>query len=482
MQGRRQDTSVTNIPVAPTLLLLPGSLGQDSQFPIEHEANPEAEASSPQIDVFHTNAPDTGFNSPRSKTHHVIARERHEVIEEQAGDVVYHHETEIVYVDDGRVHTEEHEFFTEQPTELTGFEHNEIPIVGTDEATAGSAETSEKGYLEVTVPHLHGGDEWQTTRPVLPPVNLMSSPLGPHGTELSAIDPVEETGLSATTPLVTQISLPRKESRDDWFTDEPSSQVQKTPSVEISILGHPVGAQKSAKSLPPLEEFTATLEYLRAQDSNSSSHALVSVRRAITQCVDLGIVKDEPVARALFCEAMEAVSFNEGPLREAAMDAVGILMDCLDESSVLADTEEDRISASAALGALWNLTFTSKGEVSDSDILNAAKKAMLSFPHDEDVQVNASGLFVNLAADKHSQERVLNLGCMEALVAAVTTHPDNVSLVEHACQLMTMISARRDLRQQLPSAYREAVLEVAGTLDDPGVKRWCNWLKSLSTP
>jgi hypothetical protein len=417
---------------------------------------------------------------------------------------VYRHETEVVS-HDGYVHREDHEYFTEQPTELHEPE-TEYGVVGTDQATSGSTVNDndisrmyqsesatvedDQRYLEATVPDLNSG--WETTRPVLPHVHV-TSPLGPQGTELSAIDPVEETGLSGTsylnrgtgdTPLVTRISLPRKESRDNWFghsIDEDSQIPNKSSSVEISILGHPVGIKKNARSMPPLEEFTETLTYLKTHAATTSSQdAIVSVRRAINQCVDLAVVKEDPAARALFCEAIEAVSFSEGSIREAAKEAVSVLVECLEESSIIGDTDEDRTTATAALGALWNLTFTARDEGNDLDLLNSTKKAMLSFPHDEEVQTNASGLLINLAADRQGQRHVLNLGLVDALVSAVQLHDDNPNLVEHACQLLAMISARKDLREQLPAKYYNIVIDVAAKFDDPSVTRWCNWLKSLT--
>ena len=499
--------SLRSAPSVSVLPLLPSGGIDESPFPVGESAFPiEGDnAASPVGD--------------EGSAGDVLLHERYQVIEERGGEVVYQQETDIVY-NEGFTHAEQHEYFTDQPTELEDQQfdrEDDFGVASTDQATAGSTvnendisrlyasestTTDDQRLLEATVPDLGGTSEWQTTRPVLPPVRVTSpmsrTPLGPQGTELSAIDPVEETGLSGysylnrgvgETPLVTQISIPRKESRDEWFgenagedQEERTTPLQQTSSVEASLLGHPVaGGTKASTNLPPLLEFTETLTYLKSQTSPTSQDAIISVQRVINQCVDLSIVKEDPTVRTLFCEAMEAVSFNEGPLRNAAKDAVNVLVECLEESSIVGESEEDRTTATAALGALWNLTFTnSSGDQLDVELIASTKRAMLSFPDDGDVQTNASGLLINLATDRQGQRQVLNLGCIDALVNSVKAHQDNVSLIEHTCQLLAMISARKDLRSQLPPKYSATVLDIASRIHDPSVQRWYNWLKSLN--
>ena len=321
--------------------------------------------------------------------------------------------------------------------------------------------------------------------------------LGLHATELSAIDPVDDASVSYVhqTPLLPQTSLPRKESRDDWFDQKESpneSPVQQESeanesTVEISILGHPVtggpivfpSKGRRESHLEPVAELAETLAAIK----DGSSGDLVVVRRAISQCVDLAIVRDDPVNRRLFCEALEVVSFAEGPLKEVAKEAVGVLVECLDESSAAGEAEDDRLTASAALGALWNLTFTNERSTDLAaiiEILTSARNAMLTFPSDAEIQGNAAGLLVNIATDRQGQRQLLNLGVIDALVAAVKIHTDNSALLEHTCQLLSMIAARKDLKAQLPPSYVSTVFEIANKSDDPSVRRWAGWLKNLT--
>ena len=102
------------------------------------------------------------------------------------------------------------------------------------------------------------------------------------------------------------------------------------------------------------------------------------------------------------------------------------------------------------------------------------------FPTDADVQSNGSGLLVNLASDRMGQRQLLNMGCIDALVAAVKVHQDNNALIEHTCQLLSMIASRKDLKAQLPIGYCRSVVDIASRSDDGSVKRWGNWLKSLT--
>jgi hypothetical protein len=199
--------------------------------------------------------------------------------------------------------------------------------------------------------------------------------------------------------------------------------------------------------------------------------------------MDLAIVREDPINRRLFCEALEVASFSEGPLKEAAREAVSVLVECLDESSLAGEaTDDDRCTASSALGALWNLTF-SKDEAADLsaviEMLNSTKRAMLTFPDDPEIQGNAAGLLVNLAADRQGQRQLLNLGVIDTLIAAIKLHEDNSALLEHTCQLLSMIAARRDLKSQLPTEYVQTVIFYASKSDDPSVRRWANWLKNL---
>lgn len=476
IQGRKPEV-IQTVPSVPAFPIMPGM--NDSVFPVSGDSFPVE-----------------GENTQDYSDGHV-------------GEAVQ----ENVYEPEPEVPQEVPQYFTEQPTELHEQPYEE-EMIGTDEATAGSttndadvsryyASEVAEPELEATVPDL--ATDWHKTRPVLPPRSPRTPPsearLAQQGTEISAIDPIEETGLSGMsylnrdsgeTPLMTRHSLPRKESRDNWIvSDDQRFSVDEVSSVEISILGHPTAGGpatfpakgKSSAALAPVVEFADTLVALKKDSTSQGRHAVSTVGRVISQCVELDIVRKHPINRTLFCEAIEAVSFHEGPVRDAAKEAVNLLVECLEESSLVAEGEDDRSTASAALGALWNLTFA-KDEATDDGmigLIGSTKKAMMMFPQDAEVQTNAAGLLVNLAADKHGQREVVNLGCVEALVAGVKAHPDKTILLEHACQILAMIAARKELRAQLPLKYTSAVLDIAGKHEDPSVKRWSNWLKSLTT-
>ena len=242
-----------------------------------------------------------------------------------------------------------------------------------------------------------------------------------------------------------------------------------------------------SKGRPPAvrNQFLTTLSSIKSDGASSS---VLAVQTAINQCaVDVSIVREDPVNRALFCEAMEAVSFCDGPLRDAARDAVSVLVDCIDESSI-GDADDDKLNRTAtasALGALWNMSFTNSdsqpatSNQSTIDLITSTKKAMVMFPTDSAVQSNALGVLVNIATDRQGQRQLVNLGCIDAVVAAVKLHKSVDSIVENASQLLSMIGSRKDLRSQIPTGYYKAVAEIALKSSDGSVRRWGNWLQGL---
>ena len=314
-------------------------------------------------------------------------------------------------------------------------------------------------------------------------IPVISPRQSPPGSELRALatghhesafsSSMDETANDARPETVL---LPR---HDEWFHEGDGQQYAEhhapvgESGVETSILGHPVPEESVGGQY---DEFSAILEGIKSGGDKTS---VLAVQTAIGNCLDL--VRENPVNRVLFCEAIEAVSFNEGPLREAAREAVPVLVELLEESS-LGDTDDiaNKSTTCSALGALWNLTFQASEEMSVVELISLAKRSMESFPDDGSVQSNGSGLLVNLAVDRSGQRNVLNLGCLDALVTAVQNHPENDTLIEHTCQLLSMIASRKDLKSLLPKSHCRTVVEVALSRNDPSVRRWAGWLKNLA--
>ena len=527
LQGRKPDSApmgrTPSVPIISAGLLPPmsdASLGgAAAPFPIEAVPFPIEESTTPDEPASQTGWATTGSDEAHSDTvvqgsdeGLVVTQESYTYTDTVHGHIeTYREEIEVVRQATGEiVHQEHYQYFTEQPTELytePSREDNKQPspyLSATQPLIPASPDNSfsPRGRS----PRLRsrsGGSASQF--PLSTPVSDVR--LATHPTELSAIDPVEELGLTTSsrlhmgaTPWVTRAMLPRSDS--DWFqtqrreseddqTHSPRNPASSSRHCDISILGHPVGrpivfpssVEEKRSPLSAKAELTETL--VSITEGAGGEGSVVAIQRAISQAVDLAFVKEDPDSRALFCEAIEAVSFNEGPLREAAMEAVTVLVDCLEES-VLAggDAEVDRSTASSALGALWNLSFNEGNGDSTTvptvDLINSAKQAMLAFTDDPVVQTNASGLLVNLASDRQGQREVLNTGCLEALVEAVSTHSDNVALLEHTCQLLAMIASRKDLRAQLPKQYCVQVLPIADQCSDTSVRRWANWLRSTA--
>lgn len=491
--------------------------GAAAPFPIEAAPFPIEESTTPDEPASQTGWATTGSDEAQSDTvvqgsdeGLVVTQESYTYTDTVHGHIEnYREEIEVVRQPTGEiVHQEHYQYFTEQPTELytePSREDDKQPspyLSATQPLLPGSQENSLSPRSRS--PRLRSRSGSASQMPLSTPLSDVR--LATHPTELSAIDPVEETGLTTgsrlhmgTTPLVTRAVLPRNDS--DWFqtqrreseddqTQSPRNPASSSSHCEISILGHPVGrpivfpSSAEEKRSPPSAKAELTETLVSITEGAGGEGSVVAIQRAISQAVDLAFVKEDPDSRALFCEAIEAVSFNEGPLREAAMEAVSVLVDCLEES-VLAggDAEVDRSTASSALGALWNLSFNGNGEsttIPTVDLINSAKQAMLAFADDPVVQTNASGLLVNLASDRQGQREVLNMGCLEALVEAVSTHCNNVALLEHTCQLLAMIASRKDLRAQLPKEYCVQVLEIAYQCSDNSVTRWANWLRSTA--
>lgn len=343
--------------------------------------------------------------------------------------------------------------FIEQPTELY-IDDNLGDRGSTDEATYGSDEGPPPVLvLEETVPQL------PATRIDLPPHEVGSPALSTfalqqtprsalRGVEISAIDQVDQIA--------------------GGFDEEVSP--------EISILGHPVGPPHVFPSEGRTSLVGGTLyETLTSVKEDHSSDQVLAIKRVIAQCVDLSLILKED--RAFFCETIEAVSFHEGPLRDAAQEAVTVLVDLL-------ENEEDPKTASSALGALWNLTSSSATDniFEDDQLVHVSRKTMLAFPESPDVQGNATGVLVNLSAaeDVSIKKKLLHLGCIEAIVSAVTRHSANSLVLEHACQLLSILAANRELKTHLNSEHIRTVLDIASKSRDPSVKRWTAWLAKLA--
>ena len=263
-----------------------------------------------------------------------------------------------------------------------------------------------------------------------------------HPTEISGIDPVDDvTGLSGGVSRVNSMAL-----APDWLQDD----------ADISIMGHPTA--EGPISFPsrgrPVSSFGSQCLALK------SGASVLAVRSAISE----SCVKD-PENRALFCEAMEAVSFNEGPLREAAREAVSVLVDCIDESC----QEGSNAGTASALGALWNISPATER----SSLLASTKKAMEMFPNDSQVQTNALGVLVSICSDS-KKLLVANTSIFECVIAAVDAHTNVDTIVEHACQLLAMVS--KDVA--LPSHFYAKAIQAARINADPAVQRWGKFLAS----
>ena len=314
-------------------------------------------------------------------------------------------------------------------------------------------------------------------------IPVVSPRQSPPGSELRAIatgvDTVFSNSMDETGEMRAEtVLLPRNsQEEEEWFNDQHQPQLDNPMSnnesgVETSFLGHPVVAEQQRS----FDEFSAVLEGIKSTGDQTS---IVAVQTAIVNCLDL--VRENPTNRVLFCEAIEAVTFNDGPLREAARDAVPVLVDLLEESSLGDMDDHINVSTtSSALGALWNLTLKATEDMSVVELISLAKRAMESFPDDGAVQTNGSGLLVNLAVDRNGQRNLLNLGCLDALVAAVQKHPENDTLIEHTCQLLSMIASRKDLKTLLPKSQCKTVSDIAQSRSDPSVRRWGGWLKNLT--
>jgi hypothetical protein len=242
----------------------------------------------------------------------------------------------------------------------------------------------------------------------------------------------------------------------------------ETTRVDISILGHP---------LPEGPLTFPSTGRINVNDLIRSSSA-EQLQRAISDCAL--VVRNDPSNRALFCEAMEEVTFAEGRMRQTAAEAVPILVSCLEESLEYEDDPErsllNRSSVASAIGALWNLHDEEVG-LSTENIISVAKRAMDAFPNDAQVQCNSVGLLIQITANAPSG--VVSQGCLSSLVAAVEAHPNNDELLEQVCQVLAMIAARKDLKDQLPLQYCRTVADIAHGTSDPAVTRWVNWLERL---
>ena len=291
-----------------------------------------------------------------------------------------------------------------------------------------------------------------------------TSPLD-SDTRLSRIETLEDPGLTVVSGVsrVNSLAAPA----DNWFAGENEA--------EISILGHPTEA--GPVYFPSKGRYTNNVEenaeFETHVDTLGATSSVLEVRSALAHC--MVAVSGHPANRALFCQAAEAASFSQGPMRDAAQEATSVLLSCLNDSSLdLEDEALNRTATIAALGALWNMS--SSGE-STLEVIKAAKKAMVMFPADPDVQTNALGVLVSLAADRSAQRQIINLGCLDCVIAAVRAHPDTDSVVEHACQILAMFA--KDLRAQVPPGYCRLAAETAARSQDPGVRRWGEWLSSL---
>ena len=347
----------------------------------------------------------------------------------------------------------------EQEADLLDPQTDQVDVASTDQATYGSEEGPvqyEVGleeptvFLEETVPQL------PATR-----IDLPHHELGSPSSNFASLQ-TPRTGLRVE---ISSIDAPMNET-----------------SPEISILGHPVGPRHTFPSegrtsiVNALAEFSDTLSSLAKQERKSCDEEnVLAIRRVISQCGALEIVKEDPKNRALFCRTLEALSFSEGPLREASLEAVSLLVECLQITE-----EEDCGTAEAALGALYNLSFSSPEDDIPEDVV---LQTMVCYPDNVQVQSNACGLLVNLAsADAEIFTKTFDIsGCVDALVAAVERHSSNNIVVEHACQLLAVMAARIDGRERLKNKQEiEKIVLIASKSGDASVRRWAGWLHSLA--
>lgn len=331
----------------------------------------------------------------------------------------------------------------DEPTEL--YVEDQVDVGSTDRATQGS-EDEQADQLGETVPQL------PATRIDLPMQEVPGSP--------STNFALQQTPRSSLRVEISAI--------EHQLDQTAGFEEGEDGSTEISILGHPVGPPHVFPSEGRISIARNLLDSIKEDGGN-----VLAVQKVITQCLSLSAIPRED--RAVFCQTIEAVSFHEGPLRDAAQEAVGMLIDCLEEE------EGDAATASAALGALWNLSFSPDRVWEDAVlILEASRKSMLAFPAHAEVQGNASGILINLGAscDRSFQENMLSKGLVETVVSAVTRHRSNSIVVEHACQLLSMMAARKESR--LSKDHVRSVLEIATKSRDPSVQRWAGWLANLS--
>ena len=434
--------------------LLPPTLGSfnsfDSPFPLGESPFP------------------VGETNDEAPVQPVVTHESYEYSEQVNGHVeTFKTEVDTVQDDHGYHQQIRNEFFVDEAHDATELyaPHQAEPYP--DELSQPTVET-------------HG--TYQTDDMVIPRqhstsmIPVISPRQSPPGSELRAIAASGDAGFSSSMDepeevIAETVLLPQSlDERDEWFHENQHAEAPGESGVEISILGHPVNENRQ------FDEFSAVLEGIKSSGDHTS---LVAVQNAISNCLDL--VRENPINRVLFCEAIEAVSFNDGPLREAARDAVPVLVELLEESGLGEfERNHNKCTTSAALGALWNLTFKTSEDMSIVELISLAKRAMETFPDDASVQCNGSGLLVNLAVDRNGQRNVLNLGCLEALVNAVQNHPDNDTLIEHTCQLLSMIASRKDLKPLLPKSFCKIVSDIAQTRTDPSVLRWGGWLRNLT--
>ena len=445
--------------------LLPPTMGSfnsfDSPFPVGESPFPVGE---------------TNEDIPAQEP--VVIHESYEYSEQVNGHVeTYKTEVDTVQDDHGYHQEIRNEFFVDEVQDSThlyvppeSHHHVHAPIVNEVHEEPPHHHAQE----DTTIPRQHSTSMIPVISPRQSPPGseLRAMASGHHESAFSSS--MDETAADARPETVI---LPNH--HDEWFPHEAeqSHAQQNHPAgesgVETSILGHPVPEEPIRGKY---DEFSAILEGIKSGGDQTS---VLAVQTAIGNCLEL--VRENPVNRVLFCEAIEAASFNEGSLREAARDAVPVLVELLEESS-LGDAEDrtNILTTSSALGALWNLTFKPSEDISVVELITLAKRAMESFPEDGSVQMNGSGLLVNLAVDRNGRRNVLNLGCLDALVSAVHNHPENDTLIEHTCQLLSMIASRKDLKHSLPKSHCRTVSDIAQTRDDPSVRRWAGWLRNLT--
>jgi hypothetical protein len=230
----------------------------------------------------------------------------------------------------------------------------------------------------------------------------------------------------------------------------------------------------------PFEDPAA--EFIELLDALGYHSDLSVINRVISHAIALDIAREDPITRTFFCEAIELVTFRTKFSGQLFTDMVNVLLDCLTQACTSPDSDEDRKTAAASLGALWNLTFSEDQPFGVVKLATCARRAMETFAYDNVSLINATGLLVNIVCTKEGRNEFFNLGIHETVIRAISSHHSDSELLGHVCQIFAILSYSDDSRSKVPQESCASIIKASELCDDQSIHPWKGLLKRIQAP